>query len=64
MRNRRLENADLRDLQIAAIARSQGWTVATRNTKHFPLFQLSILSRHKSGSQYRIVFAKKKKGLR
>jgi len=28
--------ADLRDLQIAAIARSQGWTVATRNTRHFP----------------------------
>ena len=31
-----LEDADIRDLQIAAIARSQGWTVATRNTKHFP----------------------------
>ncbi len=31
-----LEEADLRDLQIAAIARSQGWTIATRNTKHFP----------------------------
>jgi len=31
-----IEKADLRDLQIAAIARSQGWTVATRNTRHFP----------------------------
>jgi toxin FitB len=31
-----LKEADLRDLQIAAIARSQGWTVATRNTKHYP----------------------------
>jgi predicted nucleic acid-binding protein len=26
---------DIRDLQIAAIARSQGWAVATRNTRHF-----------------------------
>jgi toxin FitB len=32
-----LENADIRDLQIAAIARSLGWTVATRNTSDFPL---------------------------
>lgn len=28
---------DLRDTQIAAIAREYGMTVATRNTKHFPL---------------------------
>src|SRR5207245_2007473 len=34
-----LEDADLRDLQIAAIARSQGWTVATRNTRHFPFVE-------------------------
>jgi hypothetical protein len=27
--------ADVRDFQIAAIARAQGWTVATRNIKHF-----------------------------
>jgi predicted nucleic acid-binding protein len=26
----------VRDLQIAAIARSQGWTVATRNSKDYP----------------------------
>jgi toxin FitB len=32
-----VEEADLRDLQIAAIARSLGWTVATRNINHFPL---------------------------
>jgi toxin FitB len=31
-----IEEADIRDLQIAAIARSQGWMVATRNEKHFP----------------------------
>lgn len=31
-----LRKADVRDLQIAAIARSQGWTVATRNSKHYP----------------------------
>ena len=31
-----LKEADLRDLQIAAIARSQGWSVATRNSKHYP----------------------------
>lgn len=34
-----LQEADLRDLQIAAIARSQGWIVATRNTKHFPFVE-------------------------
>ena len=34
-----LEDADLRDLQIAAIARSQGWTVATRNARHFSLVE-------------------------
>jgi predicted nucleic acid-binding protein len=34
---RAVEEADLRDLQIAAIARSRGWTVATRNTTDFPL---------------------------
>jgi predicted nucleic acid-binding protein len=33
---RAVEQADIRDLQIAAIARSQGWAVATRNGKHFP----------------------------
>jgi predicted nucleic acid-binding protein len=31
-----LKVADLRDLQIASIARSLGWTVATRNSKHYP----------------------------
>jgi predicted nucleic acid-binding protein len=31
-----LPDADVRDLQIAAIARSQGWTVATRNSKDYP----------------------------
>jgi predicted nucleic acid-binding protein len=30
-----LEDADIRDLQIASIARSLGWTIATRNTGHF-----------------------------
>lgn len=30
---------DLRDTQIAAIAREYGLTVATRNTKHFPFCQ-------------------------
>ena len=34
-----LEEADLRDLQIAAISRSQGWKVATRNTRHFPFVE-------------------------
>ncbi len=34
-----LKDADLRDLQIAAIARSQGWTVVTRNAKHFPFVE-------------------------
>jgi predicted nucleic acid-binding protein len=28
--------ADVRDLQIAAIARAHGWIVATRNTRDFP----------------------------
>jgi predicted nucleic acid-binding protein len=31
--------ADIRDLQIAAIARSQGWIVATRNIQHFPFVE-------------------------
>jgi predicted nucleic acid-binding protein len=31
-----VDEADVRDLQIAAIARSQGWPIATRNSKHFP----------------------------
>lgn len=31
-----VEEADLRDLQIASIARSLGWTVATRNMNDFP----------------------------
>ncbi len=30
------EQFDLRDTQIAAIARENGLTIATRNTKHFP----------------------------
>jgi predicted nucleic acid-binding protein len=30
-----VESADPRDLQIAAIARASGWTVATRNEKDF-----------------------------
>ncbi len=34
-----VEEADLRDLQIAAIARSQGWTVASRNIRHFPFVE-------------------------
>jgi toxin FitB len=34
-----IEQADLRDLQIAAIARSQGWAVATRNLRHFPFVE-------------------------
>jgi toxin FitB len=34
-----VEAADVRDLQIAAIARSQGWTVATRNTNDFPFVE-------------------------
>ena|ERR1041385_6732525 len=34
-----VEQADLRDLQIAAIARSRGWTVATRNSNHFPFVE-------------------------
>ncbi len=34
-----VEAADIRDLQIAAIARAQGWTVATRNTAHFPFVE-------------------------
>jgi toxin FitB len=34
-----IQAADIRDLQIAAIARSQGWMVATRNSKHFPLVE-------------------------
>jgi toxin FitB len=33
---RAVEKADLRDLQIASIARSRGWTVATRNVADFP----------------------------
>ncbi len=35
-----LAEADLRDLQIAAIARSRGWTVATRNVRDFPLVDI------------------------
>ena len=31
-----VENGDVRDFQIAAITRSQGWIVATRNTTDFP----------------------------
>jgi len=31
-----LKAADVRDLQIASIARSLGWIVATRNSKHYP----------------------------
>ncbi len=34
--SRGLQDADIRDLQIAAIARSEGWAVATHNSKHFP----------------------------
>ena len=34
-----IEEADIRDLQIAAIARSQGWTVATHNSRHFPFVE-------------------------
>ena len=34
-----VEDADIRDLQIATIARSQGWAVATRNVRHFPLVE-------------------------
>jgi toxin FitB len=35
-----LEQADIRDLQIASIARSVGWTIATRNVSHFPFCAL------------------------
>ena len=31
-----LDQADIRDLQIGAISRVLGFTVVTRNTKHFP----------------------------
>jgi predicted nucleic acid-binding protein len=31
-----VENSDVRDLQIASIARANGWTVATRNVSDFP----------------------------
>ena len=34
-----VETADVRDLQIAAIARSRGWTIATRNTSDFPFLE-------------------------
>jgi toxin FitB len=34
-----VEAADVRDLQIAAIARSQGWTIATRNVSDFPFVE-------------------------
>ena len=34
-----LKQADVRDLQIAAIARSLGFTVATRNIRHYPFVQ-------------------------
>jgi predicted nucleic acid-binding protein len=36
---RAVEEADIRDLQIAAIARSRGWTVATRNVADFPFVE-------------------------
>lgn len=32
-----VEAADVRDLQIASIARAHGWTVVTRNTRDFAL---------------------------
>src|SRR5437773_2650402 len=35
-----LEEADIRDLQIAAITRSRGWTLATRNARHFPFVEI------------------------
>ena len=31
-----IADADVRDFQIASIARCNGWTVATRNIRHFP----------------------------
>ena len=34
-----VEHADVRDLQIAAITRSRGWTVVTRNENDFPLVE-------------------------
>jgi predicted nucleic acid-binding protein len=34
------KNCDLRDTQIAAIAREYGLTVATRNVRHFPFCQV------------------------
>jgi predicted nucleic acid-binding protein len=37
--SRGVQDADVRDFQIAAIARGQGWTVATRNTAHFPFVE-------------------------
>ena len=36
---RAVEDADVRDLQIAAIARSHGWKIATRNTNDFPFIE-------------------------
>ncbi len=33
---RALEQADIRDLLIAAVSRAQGATIVTRNTRHFP----------------------------
>ena len=32
------------DIQIAAIARSRGLSVATRNTRHFKLFEVPLLN--------------------
>ncbi len=34
-----LEEADIRDLQLAAITRSRSWILATRNTRHFPFVE-------------------------
>jgi hypothetical protein len=31
--------ADVRDLQIGAIARANGWIVASRNVRHFPVVE-------------------------
>ena len=31
-----LEQAEIRDLQIAAVSRVHGFTIVTRNTRHFP----------------------------
>lgn len=37
------QGADVRDVQIAGISASKGWTLATRNTKDFRLAELQLV---------------------